>query len=95
MRQKIGASILNAIKIKEKLGCTSTEITTLVDEDLYWVQSMIAEVSAIWGLDLCRAEDKREKVLKHQEDLLTGKKGFKEIFTPGVYLGMTAQGLRS
>src|SRR5262245_2386670 len=95
MRKRIGQSILGAIKTEASFGCTTTNFTNLQDADLYWVQSMIAEVAAIWALDLCRAEDNWAKVLEHQKSLLLGKQTFTQIFKPGVYLGMKAADLRS
>jgi len=95
MRRRIGKSILGAIETEANRGCTTTNFTNLQDTDLYLVRSAIAEVAAIWALDLCRAEDKWTEVLEHQKLLLLGKETFRQIFKPGGYWGMKAADLRS
>lgn len=94
IRSKIGKSILNAIKGKT-LGTTTTNFKGMEEDQLFMVQSLIAEIAAIWALDLFRSEGNQDVVLQHQEELLTGTKTFTQILTQGVYMGMKAVDLRN
>lgn len=91
LRKEIGRSILEAIKSR---GKTTPVLKGLKKEDRYLVKELIAELAAIWIVDLYRSEGKQEKVLAHQEELLTGTDSFSDILQEGVYLGMKAKDLR-
>jgi len=91
LRAEIGRSILEAIKSR---GKTTPTLKGLDEGDAYLVKELIAELAAIWIIDLYRSEGNEDKVLDHQEELLTGTMSFADILKPGVYLGMKAKDLK-
>lgn len=94
LRKRMGKAILNALK-GPTFGQTTTKSDDLREKDRFLFRQAVAEIAAIWTLDLFRSGKNREKILAHQQELLTSTKPFREIFKEGVYLGMKAATLRT
>ncbi|MCH9683774.1 MAG: hypothetical protein K0V04_20245, partial [Deltaproteobacteria bacterium] len=92
---KAGRPIVNAA-IKGVRDSDSGDLSglKLIKTAEFSLASLVAELGAIFRLDLIRAEKLRNLAQKHQDKLLDSGMAFQKMLIDDVYVGMKAADLR-